>query len=368
METIVVKVGSRVLAKEDDGVDEKIVAHLAEQIADIMKMGTKVVLVSSGAVSVGRNVFPIKGSFRLKDEQIKYSKETLREQMFAAVGQPLLMAVYEKAFGAYGIRCAQILATRPDFVVRESYLSLRVVTRNLMEVGVIPIFNENDVLSPEKLDFSDNDQLATFVAAMLVADRLIILTTVDGVYDGLPTDPSSQIVSQIENPEEFAERVSDVGISKGGMKSKLLCADLATALGIPTYVANGRRERVLTRILAGERMGTFFPSAGNRKSTLKTWLTVAVGGDKGKVVVSTSLADILAQKRVASILTLGIERVEGEFEKGDIVQVIEEGGRVFGRGMVRMKSSVLRDCIARERGNPTGKSTIAIHYDYFVFA
>jgi glutamate 5-kinase len=374
MKNIVIKIGSRVLAKKNGLLNEKIISDLVFDVAKLKKeKNANLIIVTSGAVSVGKSVKGL-SEIKVDAEAIGYEKNIVREQILAAVGQPKLMAFYIKEFKKYNVNCAQILTTRADFADRKSYLSLRTVTENLLKVGIIPIFNENDVLSPEELDFSDNDQLAAMVAAMAVADKLIILSSVDGLYDGPIDNPKSKIIELVENISDFSRFVDDSNISgKGGMRSKLLIAELVTSLGIDMHVGSGARKGIVSKICAGAKGGTFFPAKSKKAKALKNWLA-AGAASKGKLVVSTSLADALKKKRTASILFLGIEKVSGNFSEKDTVDVFDESGKLLGRGVSRFDSKKLKEEIEKfknssdfEKAKMKTSKMIAVHYDYFVY-
>ncbi len=375
---VVVKVGSRVLTASDGQLNKERVAALVHEIAGLCGSGLEVALVSSGAVNLGRSVRQLK-KFRILGATPTMRVDLLKEQVLAAVGQPRLLAFYGQEFERYDLACAQLLTTRRDFADRDPYMYLRAVTMSLLSVGVVPIFNENDVLSPEELDFSDNDQLAYMVAAMLVADKLIILTNVDGVYDRSPSDPAAKLIRRLDNPSQAFDSIDSSQVSgKGGMKSKLMAASLITQLGIPVHIANGTIEHILPKIIAGEDIGTVCPAQGSRENTVKSWLKTAAAS-KGRVVVSTTLAEVLRQRRrAASVLLFGVERVEGDFEAGDAVDVVDDDGVLLGRGQVKFGSKELdeearrfRQATGEERGSDEfrkGGGRIAIHYDYFVFS
>ena len=376
METLIVKIGSRVLTQNDGHLNKEVVIGLVEDISKVKKENEiNIALITSGAVSLGRSMIDL-SEFKIDAEAIKYDKSIVKEQILAAVGQSGLMKFYTEEFEKYGIKCAQILATRSDFADREKYLSLRTVTKNLLKLGVVPIFNENDVLSPEELDFSDNDQLAAMIAAMLVADRLLILTNVDGVYDGSPSDPSSKIIPEIEEPLNFMKKVdASVQTGKGGMKSKLITADTITSLGISMTVANGLKRNIVRDIAADKKIGTFFPAKSKKVRALKNWLATAAISE-GRIIVSTFLADILRKKiKTASILFNGIEKVEGNFSEKEVVEVCDDEGVILGKGLSKYGADKLREMVELYRNKPDKekrekKSTdiIAIHFDYFVFS
>ncbi|MDD4989321.1 MAG: glutamate 5-kinase, partial [Candidatus Pacebacteria bacterium] len=306
----------------------------------------------------------------------------LREQILASVGQPKLMGLYNEGFGKHGLSCAQLLTTRSDFADREFYLSLRIVTEELFRHGVVPIFNENDVLSPEELDFSDNDQLALMTAAMILADRLVLLTDVPGVYDRAPNEAGATLIPEIEDVGAFLDSFeAGKHKGKGGIQSKLLCAEVITSLGIPMHIASALEKAALSRILRGEKLGTFFPTANEREEAKKSWLITSAAG-AGKIVVSTILEGKLRQgasqdkkdRKTPSILFAGIEKVSGEFNKGDVVEIVGDDNAVLGRGVSRFSSNELRTEVARYEALPNEKQarvrtaeTIAVHANDFAF-
>ena len=362
------------LTGKDSLLNKQVAEVLIKDIAEIKnKKNLEVVLVTSGAVSLGKSVKSLK-NFKLKTSAVKYNKEILKEQILAAVGQPKLMAFYIKEFEKYKQACAQVLATRSVFADREAYLSIRTVTENLLKLDIIPIFNENDVLSPEELDFSDNDQLASMIAAMLVADKLIVLSNVDGVYDNISKDEKNCVVPVIENAVNFLNKVDDSkSLGKGGMKSKLMIADLMSSLGISMQIANGFEKNVVSRIINGENIGTVFPAKSKKLKALKNWLATAAV-KKGKIYVSTFLADILKKKQTASILITGIQEFEGNFLKNEVVGIYNEDGKLLGRGLARYSSVDLAHRLIWynkktdvEKAKTKTADIIAVHYDYFSF-
>jgi glutamate 5-kinase len=373
MKRIVVKIGSRVLAKKNGLLNKKVIAELVHDLAKIKKeKSIDILLVTSGAVAVGRGNKKA-AELKVEADGVSYEKEIMHEQMLAAAGQPKLMAIYTKEFARYGIDCAQVLTTRADFAQREKYLSLRSVTNNLLRAGIVPIFNENDVLSPEELDFSDNDQLAGMVSAMVFADKLIILTVVDGFLDGPIDSPQTKIVPVIRNVKEYIDKVDDSNISRGGMKSKLRVAEMVTSLGIEMCIAHGGKKGVVPKIIQKNNCGTFFPAKTKKKKALKNWLA-AGAASMGKIIVSPKLAEVLRKKQTASILFLGIDGIKGDFSEKDTVDVVDGLGKVLGRGVSRFGSEKLREEVYKfknssnfEKAKMKTSKMIAIHYDYFVF-
>jgi len=374
MDTIVVKIGTRLITQEDGQFNRDVLGHLLAEVAELRQAGKKVVIVTSGSVGAGRISEQLRGSFSV--DRGGTFDALMREQVLAAVGQPKLMAFYVTELRKHNLNCAQLLVTRADFEDRDKYVSLRTVAHNLLQLGIVPIFNENDVLSTEELDFSDNDHLACMVTAMLVADQLIILTNVPGVYDPQAGLTEARLLEEIQDVSEVLAGVSkqpDV-MGRGGMRSKLLAAVFITAMGFPMHIASGLAEHTLSRIvLKKEKVGTFFPSTGERMKPKKAWLKLTEGS-RGKITVSTYIADVLREKRFASILLAGIESVEGVFGKDDVVTVVDESGVELGRGQSRYDSDSLRREVEAYQHSPesqervAGGKKIVVHYDYFVFS
>ncbi len=370
---IVIKVGSRLIADERRMLNQGFISQLAQDIARLRSERYEVVVVSSGAVSSGRSI--------LQAEQFSVSapqgrERLVEEQVLASIGQPNLIAAYQKELTPHRLFPAQILVTRADFADRERYLSLRTVTENLLRLGAIPIVNENDVLSTEELDFSDNDQLSCMMAAMLSAEILIVLTDVPGIFDKPPDTPGASLLSEITDIDALKTTIGAAtsSVGKGGMRSKVATADLITTLGIPMRVANGYDKDIVTRIvLGGEPLGTFFPPQGKRLSRRKAWIG-AGAAPKGKIVVSTYLADLLRNRRVSSILWRGVEAVKGDFAKNDVVSILDDDGVELGRGVVRNSSAELavriqeRKSAHEESVRTAGGNKIVVHYDNFVFS
>ena len=373
MSKIVIKIGSTILTDRSGRFNKAVVANLVKDIASIKETGkVEVALVSSGAVALGRAIKLLE-KFEVETSAIKYNKAILKEQILAAVGQPKLMAFYCEEFEKYKLACAQILATRAVFADRQAYLSIRTVTESLIKLNVIPIFNENDVLSPEELDFSDNDQLASMVAAMLVADKLIVLSNVEGVYNDLK-GAKREIVPVIDQVADYTKNIDDSkSLGKGGMKSKLMIADLITSLGIDMHIACGSDNKVVSRLLSGEKLGTFFPAKSKKVKAIKNWLATAAVS-RGKIYVSTYLADILKQKQTASILITGIEKIEGKFDKSEVVGIYDDNKKLLGRGLTRYNSKDIEQKAVwynkksdNEKAKIKAADIVAVHYDYFSF-
>lgn len=377
---IVVKIGTAVLTRSDGQINREALVNLISDVSGLKQQTQgdhKIVIVTSGAVGVGRSAISEK-RLAAVNPNVNLDRRILREQLLAAIGQPKLMAFYIEGFQKHGIDCAQILTTRSDFADRKFYLSLRTVVEELLKLGVVPIFNENDVLSPEELDFSDNDQLAVVVAAMVKADKLIILTNVEGVYDRPLDEIGTKVIDSIHDAGEFLKTSRPGGKSstgKGGIQSKLLAADLITSLGISMHISSGKISAPISRLIAGERIGTHFPANGSKPKPDKVWLATAAVST-GQIIVSNYLADILKERqRAVSVLFTGIEEVRGEFKAKDVVEVCDVDGAVLGRGVCRYSSGDLKERIKQykalpeeERERVIAAHIVAVHYDYFVYA
>lgn len=321
--TVVVKVGTRVLTDERGYLDPTRVEHLAAQLVELRRT-RRVVLVSSGAVASGMST-------------LGYTKRPggLAElQAVAAVGQAKLIQAYDQEFRRHecpaagvGLRfhAAQVLLGADDLQQRVGYLNVRNTLLRLMEFPhVLPVINENDTVSVEELQttFGDNDRLAALVTNLLRAPLLIILSTVDGVYDD-----QSQVIQQVSKlDDKIWSYVCDqqTGLSKGGMSSKLKAAGLCTGSGETVVIANGRTPNVLTRLLAGENLGTLLTPQGRRLSPLKRWIGFP-SKSRGKLLVDDGAGQAIEQ-RDGSLLAVGVVRVEGEFRKGDVVSICRSNG------------------------------------------
>ena len=349
-QTIVVKVGTNVLSTDDDQLDADRIASLAEQVHLICAAGRKLVLVSSGAIGAGMGLLGLK----------QRPKDLPHLQAAAATGQAHLIHIYDKALRPHGHHAAQLLLTANDFKNRSRYLNVRNTLRTLAEYGAIPIVNENDTVSTEEIKLGDNDRLAAMVAGLIQADLLIILSVVDGLLTGDPTDPASQRVPLVERFDE--ELLNLVGTSKssrgtGGMKTKLEAVRTATAVGVNVIIANGKRPDVLTEIMNGDDIGTLFLGEGDGLSAWKRWIGYTIP-PKGRFVLDHG-ARRAVEHQGKSLLAAGIARVEGEFAKGEVVSLVDlQSGEEFARGLsnydsiaARSIAGLRKDEIARTLGS-----------------
>lgn len=327
---VVVKIGSNVLVDAQVGVNESVVDAIAAQCVALREAGREVVIVSSGAVACGRTVLAREGkpAPRSGTASIPY------KQAAAAVGQPLLMQLWERSFSSRGVHTAQVLLTYDDVKNRLRFLNSRNTLHMLLELGIVPVINENDTVLVDEIKFGDNDQLSALVANVADADALVLLSDVDGLFDDDPkTNPNARRIPVVENVD--ADTLAVVSESKsafgtGGMGSKLTSARTAARFGIPAVLANGRRPDVLTDIFAGESVGTLFLPADASLSSRKHW--IATLHPLGKVVLDAGAVRALAEAG-KSLLPSGVVRVEGAFDAGDPVACVDEAGNEIARGL-----------------------------------
>jgi glutamate 5-kinase len=329
---IVVKIGSRVLTREDGLLDQQRIATLAEELHQLMESGRKLVLVSSGAVGAGM------GRLGLRQRPT----DLAHLQAVAAVGQSNLVESYDKALAQHGRHAAQVLLTTEDMDHRARYLNVRNTLLTLLEYGALPIINENDTVAVDELlnTFGDNDRLAAAVTNLLRAPLLVLLSDVEGLYDGDPSDPQSQVIPTVTKIDDsVVQLAAPVGssISKGGMASKLEAARIATAAGENVIIASGRQPGILARILAGQPVGTLLLAQGQTVSSRKRWIGFTVQ-PRGRLLLDDGAVRAV-QSQGRSLLPIGIVSSEGDFQKGDVVAICDKSGSQFARGLTNYSSA-----------------------------
>ncbi len=319
---VVVKIGSSSLTAPGGRLDVDRLRRLVTVIADRRAAGQEVVLVSSGAIAAG--IAPLGLPMRPTD--------LATAQATASVGQGILVARYTEAFAEHGRRVGQVLLTAEDLIRRQHYRNAQRALGRLLALGVVPIVNENDTVATDEIRFGDNDRLAALVAHLVRADALVLLTDVDGLYDGPPSRPGTRRIDEVRGPEEL-EGVEVTGrgttIGTGGMVTKLEAASIATSAGVPVVLTAADNA---AQALAGERVGTWFAATGRRKSTRRLWLAHAARTSGRLVLDDGAVHAITHGKR--SLLAAGIVGVEGDFEPGDPVELATTAGRVMARGIV----------------------------------
>ena len=331
---IVVKVGTSTITYANGKRNFSQIDRLARELRDLQNQGKEMILVSSGAVAVGvdRLGLPAKPS------------TIPGKQACAAVGQGVLMHTYEKLFADYGQIVAQVLITRTEAIDRHRYTNCRNTFMTLLQQGVIPIVNENDVVALDELKIGDNDNMSALVAGIVDADLVIILSDIDGLYTANPaTHPEATLVHTVQEiTPEIEASAGGVGSSRGtgGMATKIQAAKAATNSGIQLVIASGTEKNAIPRILQGEEIGTLFVSRENRLQFRKRWL--AFGAKiQGSIVVDDGCAKAIRKAGGCSILPAGIYQVVGDFQSGSTISVIDKEGHELARGLVHYTAAEL---------------------------
>jgi len=326
---IVVKLGTGVLTDSRKQIDPAQMEQLVAQVAEQRKAGREIVLVSSGAVGAGMGA-------------LGYAKrpgQLAELQACAAVGQSRLMATYGQLFAKYDLHVAQVLLTHDDLQHHERHLNARNTLVTLLQHGVVPIINENDVVSFTELKFGDNDKLSALVATLLPADLLVVLTTVDGVIEnfGKANPRTIPMIEQIDERIEAMAGGTDSATAVGGMASKIQAARIVIRAGVPLVIASGKKKEGLARIVAGEDEGTMFVPQPNKLKGRKRWIAF-FHHPRGALYVDDGARKALRESG-KSLLPPGIARCEGEFDAGDIVRICDLNGTEFARGIARHSAS-----------------------------
>jgi glutamate 5-kinase len=325
---IVVKVGTSLITSRDDYLDENFIKTLVSQISDLQLAGYQMIFVSSGAVAAGRTA--MKGIVNDAGE--------LDRQVLAAVGQGRLINVYEKSFEAHSIITAQALLSKRDVNDRLGYLNIRNTLLALLAHGVVPIINENDVVSVDELTgevFGDNDNLSALVASMIDADLLIILGRIDGMYDKDPNIYSdAELIQTVFELDSNIDKLAGPSIDfmgRGGMVTKIEAAKLAIASGIDVIIANGTFESVITKLINGDKIGTLFKSSGSHVESRKRWM-LSRSINEVKIIVDDGAVKALLKNK-SSLLPAGLIDIEGKFKRGDVVSIVDINNNVIGMGI-----------------------------------
>ncbi len=335
---VVVKVGTRVLTCADGSLDNERVASIAEQLARLWQAGRRVVLVSSGAVGAGL------GRLQLEHRPTAVSQL----QAAAAIGQSLLIESYNRALEPHQLHAAQVLLTAEDLQDRSRYLNVRNALFALFEMGAVPIINENDTVSVDELQlsFGDNDRLAALVTNLVQAPLLVLLSDIDGLYDGDPDDQKTKVLPVVTDLADAQRQHVHDGkrdgkqLSKGGMASKLQAVRIVTSAGENVVIANGHNDKVLDQILAGEEVGTLFLAEGPAVAPRKRWIGWSAN-PTGKLTLDAGACTAI-EANGRSLLAVGVAKVEGDFAKGDVVAMCDEAGREFARGLINYSAAEMR--------------------------
>ena len=333
---LVVKVGSSSLTSADGGhLDHGALSALVDVLATRRAQGRQVVLVSSGAIAAG--IGPLGLSRRPTD--------LATQQAAASVGQGALVAAYQAAFSAHGLTVGQVLLTADDVTRRAHYTNARRTLERLLELGIVPIVNENDTVATQEIRFGDNDRLAALVAQLVRADALVLLSDVDALYTAHPDDPASERIEQVDDVttlEVDTSRMGASGVGSGGMTSKLQAAHIATSAGIPVILAGADQAG---EAMAGGAVGTAFAPIGKRRSRRLLWLAHA-SNTRGQLVLDDGAVKAVLERQ-ASLLAAGITDVVGDFTAGDPVELVNHARRVIARGLVSFSSEELPAMLGR---------------------
>ncbi len=349
---IAVKVGSNVLTRTDGTLDVTRMSALTDQIAKLHKCGVEIILISSGAVASGRSeIHPLK-----KLDSIN------QRQLFSAVGQAKLINRYYELFREHGIAVGQVLTTKENFSTRRHYLNQKNCMTVMLENNVIPIVNENDTISVSELMFTDNDELSGLIASMMNTQALIILSNIDGIYNGSPDNPDSCVISEIRQGEDLSNYIqtSKSCFGRGGMLTKMNIARKVADEGITVIIANGKRDNILIDLLQHpkETPNTQFIPSTEAVSSVKKWIAHSEGFAKGEIHINQQATELLNSDKAVSILPVGITHVEGDFEKDDIIRIIDFMGNLAGIGKTNYSSIQVKESAGKH-----GKRAV-VHYDY----
>src|ERR1700710_1255340 len=347
---IVIKIGSNVFTQQDGLPDLKRIGHLVEQIAEIKKQGKEVILVSSGAVASGRSMITVS----------EKSDSIAARQLLASIGQVKLINTYANLFEQFNMLCSQVLVTKEDFRDRLHYLNMKNCLELLLQHQVIPVVNENDVVSVTELMFTDNDELAGLIASMLNAQALIVLTNVDGIYDGDPDNDSAKVIEEVDSTTlDFSSFVSSgrSQFGRGGMITKSTMAQKVAQLGIAVHIANGTKENILGDVLDDKIPHTYF--IPNRSASgKKKWIAHAGNYAKGIVQVNEGARAALTSAKASSLLPVGVINILSDFKKGEIIKLVDENNKPIGLGIAEYGSDKAAEMMGQK------KQKALVHYDY----
>ncbi|MHA1820936.1 MAG: glutamate 5-kinase [Promethearchaeota archaeon] len=356
---IVIKIGTNSLLEKDGLFDYVSIAKLIKAIRELVKSGKEVLLVSSGAVSAGMRKLGLK----------ERPREIVKQQVLASIGNPILMHEYMQMFG--DIPIAQVLLTQHDLSYRKSYVHVKEALETMFSMGIVPIVNENDIVSIDELEqmsknnnsnitynFSDNDVLSAITAAALKADILIILSDVDGLYTKHPNSRFAEFIDVVPEINDAIRKMAQNGtkLGKGGMKTKIIAADIATNSGIYTIIANSKKCYIPELLKGGQTCTIFLPKKTNLRNK-QIWMIFATN-IKGKVYIDPGAEQAL--KNGASLLLPGIIKIEGSFREQNVVQIINKDNKVLGRGLTNYSAKVIKERLKQLKENTLPKKTFEI--------
>lgn len=362
---ITIKVGSNVLTRTDGTLDVTRMSSLVDQLAEVKREGVELLLVSSGAMASGRS--------ELKCHNLRKMDSVEARQLYSAVGQAKLINRYFDLFREHDIAVGQVLTTKENFSSRSLYLNQRHCMGVMLDNGVLPIINENDTISVTELMFTDNDELSGLVATMMDCDALIILSNIDGVFTGSPSDPSAHLIHVVESGKDISEYIvsEKSGFGRGGMQTKSGIAQKVAQEGIPVIIANGRRDGILTSLISviqdlkdgksvmdNDIPFTLFMPSDTAVSSVKKWIAHSDGFSKGCIYLNAGAVEKVMGDEAVSILPVGISKVDGDFERHDIISILDAKGQRIGVGRSEYNAEEVAKIIGQRDKKPV------VHYDY----
>ena len=349
---IAVKIGSNVLTRPDGTLDITRMSALVDQISVLHKLGVQLVLISSGAVASGRSVMGLSKKMDIVEQR----------QLYSTVGQAKLINHYWELFREHGIIVGQVLTTKTNFEGRSQYLNQRNCIRIMLENKVLPIVNENDAVSVSELMFTDNDELSGMIASMLGMEALVILSNIDGIFDGAPSNPDSKVIRTIRKGQDLSDfiQTSKSTFGRGGMQTKTSIARKIADEGIEVIIANGKKDNILVELLDKRKdtVCTRFEASTSEVSSVKKWIAHSDGFAKGEIHINENAEKALTGPKATSLLPVGITAITGNFEKDDIVKIIGVKGQTIGVGKAQYSSEKAIPLIGRKNQKPL------VHYDY----
>ena len=348
---IAIKIGSNVLALKEGGLDLARIKQLVSQVSALHRQGFEIIMISSGAVAAGRAL--------LSDDKLD---AVSARQLFSAIGQAKLINHYHEFFAKENILCGQVLTTKESLGTRSHYLNQRNCMEVMLQHGVVPIVNENDTISVTELMFTDNDELSGMVATMMNAEKLIILSNIDGIYDGNPSDPASSVIREVYPGKRDLSsyiQASKSSFGRGGMQTKTNIASKVADEGVEVIIANGKKDDILLKLLTGKEdiVCTRFLPSDAPATSVKKWIAHSEGFAKGEVHIDAKAAEAICEGN-NSVLMVGVTAIKGNFEKDDIVKIYDEKQNQLGVGKTQYSSEDATKLIGKK-----GKRPI-VHYDY----
>jgi len=349
---IAVKIGSNVLTRTDGTLDITRMSGLVDQIAVLHKKGVEVVMISSGAVASGRSILGLNKKLDVVDQR----------QLYSAVGQAKLINHYWDLFRNHNITVGQVLTTKENFGSRRHYLNQRNCMQVMLDNNVIPIVNENDTVSVSELMFTDNDELSGLIASMMDMEALIILSNIDGIYNGSPANPESKVIREIQRGQDISDFIQTTKstFGRGGMGTKTTIARKIADQGIDVFIANGKTDNILLKLhdKKTDVVCTRFVASTDEVSSVKKWIAHSQGFAKGEIHVNENAAKVLTGDKAVSLLPIGATSIVGDFEKDDIVKIIDPAGHSLGIGKAQYDSTKSRELLGKKNQKPL------VHCDY----